>query len=106
MITDKNVLEALEIVKKRNFSEIEFLQAVTEVFDSIQPAIQRKPEYVKQKILKRIAEPERTIVFRVPWQDDQGEYHVNRGIRVEMNSAIGPYKGGLRFRSTVYIGIL
>jgi glutamate dehydrogenase (NADP+) len=106
MITDKNVLGSLEIVKKRNFSQPEFLQAVTEVFDSIQPAIQRKQEYVKQKILNRIAEPERTIIFRVPWQDDQGEYHINRGIRVEMNSAIGPYKGGLRFRSTVYIGIL
>jgi glutamate dehydrogenase (NADP+) len=106
MITDKHVLEALDIVKNRNFSQPEFVQAVTEVFESVQPAIQRRPDYVKQKILERITEPERMILFRVPWMDDQGEVHVNRGFRIEMNSAIGPYKGGLRFRSSVYVGIL
>jgi glutamate dehydrogenase (NADP+) len=106
MITDRHVLEVLDIVKKRNFSQPEFVQAVTEVFESIEPAIHRKPDYVKHKILERITEPERMIIFRVPWMDDQGEVHVNRGFRIEMNSAIGPYKGGLRFRSTVYVGIL
>jgi glutamate dehydrogenase (NADP+) len=106
MITDRHVLEVLDKVKNKNFSQPEFLQAVSEVFESIQPAIQRKPEYVKQKILERITEPERIIIFRVPWMDDKGEIQVNRGIRVEMNSAIGPYKGGLRFRETVNIGIL
>ena len=106
MISDRHVLEVLDIVKKRNFSQPEFVQAVTEVFESIQPVIQRKSTYVKQRILERITEPERIIIFRVPWMDDQGEIHVNRGFRVEMISAIGPYKGGLRFRATVYIGIL
>jgi glutamate dehydrogenase (NADP+) len=106
MITEKSILEALEIVKKRNQAQPEFLQAVMEVFESIEPAIKRKPHYVKQKILQRITEPERLIEFRVPWLDDRGEIQVNRGFRIEMNSAIGPYKGGLRFHPSVNAGIL
>jgi glutamate dehydrogenase (NADP+) len=106
MITDKNILEAIEIVKKRNPAQPEFMQAVGEVFESIEPAIKRKPHYVKQKILQRITEPERLIEFRVPWFDDRGEIQINRGFRIEMNSAIGPYKGGLRLHPSVYIGIL
>jgi glutamate dehydrogenase (NADP+) len=106
MISDAHTLEALETVKKKNASQPEFLQAVTEVFESVEPAIQRRPAYRDRKILERIAEPERIIIFRVPWMDDRGEVQVNRGIRIEMNSAIGPYKGGLRFHPTVYDGIL
>jgi glutamate dehydrogenase/leucine dehydrogenase len=106
MIKNEHVLEALDIVKKRNAAQPEFIQAVTEVFESVEPAIERNTEYVKQKILQRISEPERIIVFRVPWMDDNGEIQINRGFRVEMNSAIGPYKGGLRFHPSVYIGIL
>lgn len=106
MIKEKSVLEALEIVKRRNPAQPEFIQAVTEVFESVEPAIIRKPEYVKNKILQRITEPERIIVFRVPWMDDRGEIQINRGFRIEMSSAIGPYKGGLRFHPSVYIGIL
>jgi glutamate dehydrogenase (NADP+) len=106
MIADQHILDALAVVKKRNPSQPEFLQAVTEVFESVEPAIQRRPEYRKLKILERIAEPERMILFRVPWMDDRGEVQVNRGFRIEMNSAIGPYKGGLRFHSSVYVGIL
>jgi len=106
MISDAHTLQALETVKKKNASQPEFLQAVTEVFESVEPAIQRRPAYRDRKILERITEPERIIIFRVPWMDDRGEVQVNRGIRIEMNSAIGPYKGGLRFHPTVYDGIL
>lgn len=94
-----------ELVKK-NPGEKEFHQAVKEVVESLMPVLERRPEYRKAKILERIVEPERTIIFRVPWTDDSGEIHVNRGFRVQFNSAIGPYKGGLRFHSSVYIGIL
>src|SRR6266516_2195010 len=100
------VQEVLEIVKKRNPNEPEFLQAVTEVLVSIEPAVQRHKKYRDGKILERIVEPERMIQFRVPWIDDKGEYQINRGFRIQMNSAIGPYKGGLRFHPSVYIGIL
>jgi glutamate dehydrogenase (NADP+) len=106
MISDAHTLQALETVKKKNASQPEFLQAVREVFESVEPAIQRRPAYRDRKILERITEPERIIIFRVPWMDDRGEVQVNRGIRIEMNSAIGPYKGGLRFHPTVYDGIL
>jgi glutamate dehydrogenase (NADP+) len=106
VISDKNVLEAFEVVKKRNPAQPEFLQAVMEVFESVEPVIARRPDYVKNKILERVAEPERCITFRVPWMDDRGEIQINRGFRIEMNSAIGPYKGGLRFHPSVYIGIL
>ena len=100
------VQEVLEIVKKRNPNEPEFLQAVTEVLESIEPAVQRQKKYRDGKILERIVEPERMIQFRVSWIDDKGQIQVNRGYRVQMNSAIGPYKGGLRFHPTVNASIL
>ena len=95
-----------ETVIKRNNGEAEFLQAVSEVFTSLTPVIERNPKYRNQKILERIVEPERVIMFRVPWQDDKGEVQVNRAFRIEMNSAIGPYKGGLRFHPSVNLSIL
>ena len=93
-------------VKAKNPAEPEFHQAVTEVLESLDLVLQRHPEYRSAKILERMVEPERVIMFRVPWADDQGEVHVNRGFRVQMNSAIGPYKGGLRFHASVTLGIL
>jgi len=97
---------ALELVKRRNPAEPEFHQAVEEVLGSLGPVIERHPKYEKAKILERITEPERVIIFRVPWVDDKAEVQVNRGFRIQFNSAIGPYKGGLRFHPTVYLGIL
>lgn len=96
----------LETVSRRNANEPEFLQAVTEVVESIAPVMQRRKDYRDAKILERIVEPERMIQFRVPWIDDAGQVQVNRGYRVQMNSAIGPYKGGLRFHPTVNASIL
>ena len=93
-------------VKAKNPAEPEFYQAVQEVAESVSIVLDRKPQYRKAKILERIVEPERVLMFRVPWQDDKGNYQVNRGFRIQMNSAIGPYKGGLRFHPTVYLGIL
>jgi len=93
-------------VKAKNPAEPEFHQAVQEVAESVSLALDRNPEFRKHKILERIIEPERVIMFRVPWQDDRGEMQVNRGFRIQMNSAIGPYKGGLRFHPTVNLGIL
>ena len=95
-----------EQVLKRNPGEVEFHQAVKEVLDSLGPVLEKHPEYVDAKILERIVEPERQIIFRVPWQDDKGNIHINRGFRFEFNSALGPYKGGLRFHSTVTASIL
>jgi glutamate dehydrogenase (NADP+) len=93
-------------VKAKNPAEPEFHQAVQEAAESVSIVLERHPEYKKAKILERIIEPERVLMFRVPWQDDKGNYCVNRGFRIEMNSAIGPYKGGLRFHPTVNLGIL
>jgi glutamate dehydrogenase (NADP+) len=93
-------------VKTKNPGEPEFHQAVQEVVESLALVLDQHPEYRKAKIIERIIEPERVIMFRVPWQDDEGELHVNRGYRIQMNSAIGPYKGGLRFHPTVNLGIL
>src|SRR5437764_5190115 len=93
-------------VKAKNPAEPEFHQAVEEVAESLVVVLEQHPEFRKSKILERIIEPERVIMFRVPWQDDTGEMHVNRGFRIQMNSAIGPYKGGLRFHPTVNLGIL
>jgi len=90
----------------KNAAETEFHQAVEEVVESLIPVLERHPKYLDQKILERIVEPERVIMFRVPWMDDRGEVQVNKGFRVEFNSAIGPYKGGLRFHPTVNLGIL
>jgi len=93
-------------VKAKNPAEPEFHQAVQEVAESLSLVLERHPEYRSSKILERIIEPERLIQFRVPWVDDQGEIHINRGYRIQMNSAIGPYKGGLRFHPSVTLGIL
>ena len=93
-------------VKAKNPAEPEFHQAVQEAAESLSIVLERHPEYKKAKILERMIEPERVLMFRVPWQDDKGNYCVNRGFRIEMNSAIGPYKGGLRFHPTVNLGIL
>jgi glutamate dehydrogenase (NADP+) len=95
-----------EQVQKRNAGESEFLQAVKEVLDSLGPVLEKHPEYVDAKIVQRIVEPERQIMFRVPWQDDKGNVQINRGFRFEFNSALGPYKGGLRFHPTVTASIL
>ncbi len=93
-------------IQSKNPNEPEFLQAVTEVAEAVIPYIEENPKYKTAKILQRIAEPERTIIFRVPWVNDKGEIQVNRGYRVEFNSAIGPYKGGLRFHPTVNLSVL
>ncbi len=95
------VSQVLADVKAKNPHEPEFLQTATEVLNSLRPIVERRPEYQNAKILERMVEPERIITFRVPWIDDKGEYQVNRGFRVQFNSAIGPYKGGLRFHPTV-----
>jgi glutamate dehydrogenase (NADP+) len=96
----------MEWVKAKNPSEPEFHQAAEEVVESINIVLEKHPEYRKAKVLERILEPERVIMFRIPWVDDQGDVQVNRGFRIEMNSAIGPYKGGLRFHPSVNLGIL
>jgi len=96
----------MERIVAKNPAEPEFHQAVSEVAASVIPILPRHPEFVKEKVLERVCEPERVIMFRVPWVDDKGEVQVNRGFRIEMNSAIGPYKGGLRFHPSVYLGIL
>ncbi len=98
--------DVFELVKKRNPGELEFHQAVDEVLTSLTPVMERHPEYEKAKILERLTEPERVLMFRVPWFDDKGGIQVNRGFRIEFNSAIGPYKGGLRFHPTVNLGVL
>ena len=102
----KNVKDFMEKVIKRNPGEPEFHQAVQEVVESVMPFVEKNPKYQDEKILERIVEPERVLMFRVPWQDDKGNVQVNRGFRIEMNSALGPYKGGLRFHPSVYLGIL
>lgn len=98
--------QVVENVKKRNAHEPEFLQAVEEVLSSLGPVMEKHPEYIKENLLERFCEPERQIMFRVPWVDDAGNLQVNRGFRVQFNGAIGPYKGGLRFHPSVYIGIV
>ncbi len=100
------VQTVIERIAADNPGEPEFLQAVTEAYGCLGPVLERHPEYRAAKLLQRMAEPERVILFRVPWVDDAGEIQVNRGIRVQMNSAIGPYKGGLRFHPTVRLGLL
>jgi len=110
VMTKNNVNEYLngviENVKRKNSGEKEFHQAVEEVLLTLAPALERHPEYVKAKIVERIVEPERVVMFRVVWQDDKGEIHINKGYRVQFNSAIGPYKGGLRFHPSVNLSIL
>lgn len=96
----------IEQVKKRDAHEPEFIQTVEEVFSSIEKEVEQHPEYEKMGLLERLVEPERQISFRVTWVDDAGKVQVNRGFRVQFNSAIGPYKGGLRFHPTVYSGVV
>ena len=100
------VMDILAQVHARNPAEPEFHQAVEEVLESLDLVIARRPDLARAKILERLVEPERVVMFRVPWQDDQGEIQINRGFRVQMNSALGPYKGGLRFHRSVTLGVL
>ena len=106
MLTNEYLKRVYEGLEKRNANEPEFLQAVREVLESIQPVVEKHPEYEKAGLIERLVEPERIITFRVPWVDDAGKVQVNRGYRVQFNSAIGPYKGGLRFHPSVNQGIL
>ena len=103
---DANLQAIYDDVVRTNRGEAEFHQAVREVFDSLGPVLAKHPQYADAAILQRMLEPERQIIFRVPWVDDRGQVQVNRGFRVEYNSALGPYKGGLRFHPSVYIGII
>ena len=93
-------------VKHRNKGDEEFHQAVEEVLHSLEPVLVKHPEYIKESVLERLVEPERQIIFRVPWIDDKGDVQVNRGFRVQFNSSIGPYKGGLRFHPSVNSSIV
>ena len=106
MLTNEYLKRVYDGLAQRNANEPEFLQAVREVLESIQPVVEKHPEYEKAGLIERLVEPERVISFRVPWVDDQGKVQVNRGYRIQFNSAIGPYKGGLRFHPSVNQGIL
>ena len=103
---DEKLESIFDDVVRRNPAEPEFHQAVKEVFESLGPVVAKHPEFTHHKIIQRICEPERQVIFRVPWQDDNGEVQINRGFRVEFNSALGPYKGGLRFHPSVNLGIV
>jgi len=98
--------QVIDMVKAKDADQPEFIQAVTEVLTSLQPVIDAHPEYQKKALLERIVEPERVVMFRVPWEDDEGNIHVNRGFRIQFNSALGPYKGGLRLHPSVNLSIL
>lgn len=103
---ESRIARILDQVVRRNPGEAEFHQAVKEVIDTLVPVLRAYPEYIEHKIIERVCEPERQVIFRVPWQDDRGEVQINRGFRVGFNSALGPYKGGLRFHPSVYLGII
>jgi len=103
---EKNIQDFIDLIKKRNPNEPEYIQAVSEVAEAVVPFVAKNPAYQVDKLLERMAEPERVTMFRVPWTDDNNEVQVNRGYRVQMNSAIGPYKGGLRFHPSVNLSIL
>lgn len=105
-LKNQYLIDLLETVKKRNQGEPEFIQAVTEVLETLEPVVEKRPDLVEAGVLDRIVEPERQIMFRVPWVDDNGKVQVNRGFRVQFNSAIGPYKGGIRLHPSVYLGII
>ncbi len=105
-LTNKSLVEVYENVIKRNPGEKEFHQAVLEVLESLEPVVEKRPELITKGVIDSIVEPERIIKFRVPWMGDDGKVHINRGFRVQFNSAIGPYKGGLRFHPSVYEGII
>ena len=106
MPSDTGIERIYQQVVRRNPGEAEFHQAVKEVIETLGPVLAKHPAYAEHKIIERICEPERQIIFRVPWQDDRGEVHINRGFRVQFNSVLGPYKGGLRFHPSVYLGIV
>src|SRR5947209_3411629 len=103
---EKSINNFMQKIIAKNPGETEFHQAVHEVAEAVIPFMEVHTQYKEAKILERIAEPERVIIFRVPWIDDRKKFQVNRGFRIQMNSALGPYKGGLRFHPTVYLGIL
>jgi glutamate dehydrogenase (NADP+) len=103
---EKNIQDFIDLIKQKNPNEPEYIQAVSEVAEAVVPFIEKNPAYQVDKLLERMAEPERVTMFRVPWTDDNNEVQVNRGYRVQMNSAIGPYKGGLRFHPSVNLSIL
>ena len=103
---DEKIIDVYEQVVARNPGEAEFHQAVREVFDSLGPVLAKHPHYADEGVLTRLCEPERQIIFRVPWSDDAGRPQINRGFRVEFNSALGPFKGGLRFHPSVYLGVV
>ena len=103
---DRQLENAYESVLRRNPGEAEFHQAVREIFESLGPVLDTNPQYVEAAVLSRICEPERQIIFRVPWVDDEGKIRINRGFRVEYWSVLGPYKGGLRFHPSVYLGTI
>ncbi len=105
-LKNQYLIELMEKVNKRNQGEPEFIQAVTEVLETLEPVVEKRPDLVEAGVLERIVEPERQIMFRVPWVDDNGKTQVNRGFRVQFNSAIGPYKGGIRLHPSVYLGII
>ncbi|MFN2348755.1 MAG: Glu/Leu/Phe/Val dehydrogenase dimerization domain-containing protein, partial [Thioalkalivibrio sp.] len=103
---DEKLEPIYQEVLRRNPGETEFHQSVHGVLETLGPVLVKCPEFAELKIIQRICEPERQIIFRVLWQDDQGELHINRGFRVQFNSALGPYKGGMRFHPSVYLGII
>lgn len=103
---DANLNAVFQDVLRRNPGESEFHQAVLEVLETLAPVLSKYPEFAEKKIIQRICEPERQIIFRIPWQDDRGQIQINRGFRVQFNSALGPYKGGMRFHPSVYLGII
>src|SRR5688572_9458105 len=103
---DPALQSVFDTVLQRNPGEAEFHQAVHEVLESLNPVASKHPEYIDQAVIERICEPERQIIFRVPWVDDTGQIRINRAFRVEFNSALGPYKGGMRFHSSVYLGVV
>lgn len=96
----------IQKLRLKNADETEFLTVAEDVLNKLRPVVEKHPEYEKMALLERFTEPERAIIFRVPWEDDSGQMHVNRGYRVQFNGAIGPYKGGLRFHPSVYLGII
>ncbi|WP_026836962.1 Glu/Leu/Phe/Val dehydrogenase dimerization domain-containing protein, partial [Gillisia sp. JM1] len=103
---EQSVKDFLDVVSKRNQNEPEFMQAVHEVAETVIPFIENNKKYQNAMLLERMVEPERVIMFRVSWLDDKGNTQINRGFRIQMNSAIGPYKGGLRFHPTVNLSVL
>jgi len=105
-VLDESLIPILDEVVRRNPGEVEFHQAVREVFETLGPVVAKHPQYADDEVVRRLCEPERQIIFRVPWVDDSGRVQLNRGFRVEFNSALGPYKGGLRFHPSVYLGIV